>query len=318
MNMNRTAWTAALSILLGAGPVILLGAGQARAQAPEAPRQAPATQDPKPAPAESEPPKTMAELVRYLGERGVRLDPAAKTVGVDCVVGQPTEPVEYLLIHPRGKSHESILVAEVQPSVLNTALLALGYSEGKNARVVEKDPLPTLEEVRAGAPWLDVFPPEGQEIWITASWEFEGKTHSDVPVAELLQDETNQAPVRDHHWIFLGGNVAPLLRGEAPVFVGDYQGNIVSSCYMHPPNHLITITHERGNDEQNWWVTPLVPPTGTKMALKFWAMKPPTVVAREARLAKEKPSSRPSGSVPAAESRPTSQPVAPERRRDRE
>lgn len=246
----------------------------------------PAQQDPDKA--EPALPTTPAELIKFLAQHGVHVDLEAKQVRVDSKVGNPTDPIEYLLIAPRGKGHESIFVADVKPSLLNTGLLLLGLEPGTNARVEEKDPLPTLEEVQAGAEWLTVFPPEGQRVYLTADWEFDGQKHKDVPIEELLRDTTTGEAVIDNHWIFLGGNHAPLLRGEDPVFVGDYQGNIVSSCYMHPPNHLVTMVHERARDEQNWWVTSIVPDPGTPVRITFHLDMPASVKARIARVAAEK------------------------------
>ncbi len=271
-----------------------LGCGPAEAQVGEADKpQRTGTQDPqKQGPKKNAPttvpiPTNPKELLELLTKNGIRVDTKASTVTIESEVGRPADPLEYVLIHRKGKTHEAMLITEVVPSLLNTALLAIGLEPGENARVEEIQPPPTIEEVRAGAPWLNVFPPKGKTMYVTVSWEHDGKKHTDVPVEELLLDATTGLEVKGNRWVFLGGNWAPLLRGEDPVFMGDYQGNIVSSCYMHPPNHLVTIVHERGNDEMNWWLTEKCPPTGTKIRVTFHKDMPPSVKKREERLAKE-------------------------------
>lgn len=228
-------------------------------------------------------------LVEALTEAGVELDAKLGTVTIECEMGRPVDALEYVLIHRKGKSHEALVVTDVIPSLLNAGLIALGFENGKNAWVEEIEPAPTLEEVQAGAEWMIVHPPEGESIYMTVSWEYDGQKHVDVPIGSLLLDLTTGEPLADHEWIFLGGNMAPLLRGDDPVFMADYQGNLVSSCYMFPHNHLVTVVHERGNSDQNWWlVRELCPPAGTPMKMTFHRHKPASVEAREAVLAERK------------------------------
>lgn len=220
-----------------------------------------------------------AELVRFLAEQGVHVDPGKRTIRIAAEVIRPADPLEYLLIHRRGKSHEALLVTDVKPSVLNSAFLLLGYRKGKNARAEEIEPPPTPEQIEAGAPWLRVHPPRGEEVYIVVSWKDpQGKTVRRL-AEDLVLDTTTGAPVVDLAWIYLGGQMAPLYRGEKPVFVADYEGNLVSTCYMHPPNHLVTIRHRRGPDDQNWWITDAAPPPGTKVDVTFFR-EPPELLRR--------------------------------------
>ncbi|MCA8943947.1 MAG: hypothetical protein KDB80_15390 [Planctomycetes bacterium] len=233
-------------------------------------------------------PQDPAALLRTLEENGVHVDPKAHTVTIECEMGRPVDALEYVLIHRKGKTHEALVVTDVVPSLLNAGLLAIGLERGNNARVEEIEPAPTLEEVQAGAEWMRVYPAEGKSMWMTLTWEDDGEKHVDVPVEALLLDLTTGETLRDNRWVFLGGNMAPLLRGEDPVFMADYQGNIVSSCYMYPNNHLVTVVHERANSDDNWWlVQDLCPPPGTKMKMTFHRDKPDSVVARESALAKD-------------------------------
>jgi len=81
----------------------------------------------------------LAEMFRTFAEAGIELDLEARSLSIEAEVGRPDQLLEYLLINPRGKGHEALLVTEVKPSLLNAALLALGFVKGENARMVDKD-----------------------------------------------------------------------------------------------------------------------------------------------------------------------------------
>lgn len=226
------------------------------------------------------------ELVEHLATEGVVVDLEQATITIDALVNVPMDPLEYLLIHPRGKNHEALFISEVKPSLLNTAFLLLGFEPGENASYEPIEPPPTQEEVAAGADWVKIFPPVGMPVWITVSWAVgeEGEKKA-VAVDDLILDMTTGKAVEDHEWIFLGGRMAPLYRGEPPVFVADFEGNVMSLCYLTPQNHLVTMKHERARDDQIWWRTELCPDPETRVELRFHKTKPALVVEREKRLA---------------------------------
>lgn len=270
--MNRILWT---SMLLC---VTAWSTAGGAAQDPATP--------PEPRPEAQEPEKALAQMLRQFEEAGIALDTKAGMLSVPVVVNNPPDPLEYVLIHRKGKKHEALFVTEAQPSLINAALLALGYQPGKNVDYKEKDPLPTREEMEAGADWVDVFPPEGMELWMTVRWKDEDGEHEEA-LETLVMDRTTGKEVVSARWIYLGGRIAPLYRGEPPVYVADYEGNLVSVCYMRPDNHFATIVHERARDEQNWWMTDACPEPGTEAVFTFHKQKPKVVEQREARLEKD-------------------------------
>lgn len=245
-------------------------------------------QDPKAgASADSAADKVLAELRAELHKQGIEVDPKAQTVTIACTMNEPRDPVEYVLIHARGKRHEAVLVTETKPSMLNAALLMLGFEPGKNAIATEKEPRPTLEEIEAGVDPVIVTPPEGMEFWMTVRWQGADDKPVEYCIEDLLLDLSTQLPLEQTAWIFLGGRMAALYRNEPEVYVADFEGNLVSACYMSPENHLGTLKHERARDDQNVWLTDKCPEPGTRMQLVFHRQKPKLVVDREARLAVE-------------------------------
>jgi hypothetical protein len=54
-----------------------------------------------------------------------------------------------------------------------------------------------------------------------------------------------------------------------------------------PDNHLATMVHERARDDQNWWLTKLVPEPGTEVEFVFHKIEPPICVERTKRVRAE-------------------------------
>jgi hypothetical protein len=254
---------------------------------PVRPQDPPATQAPAQPPTSPDAQKVLDEMKAQFAKEGVVLDAKAQTVTVPAVVNSPPDPIEYLLIHKKGKRHEAVFVTSAKPSVLNAALLLLGLQTGKNASYVEKQPPPTLEEVQKGADPLIVTPPQGQPFWMTVRWKTpEGKVEEHC-VEDMILDLGKQKSVAGADWVYLGGRMAQIYKNEPEVYIADYEGNLISICYLSPDNHLATMVHADARDDQNWWTTTLVPPPETPVEFVFHKNRTPLHTARDARLAKE-------------------------------
>jgi hypothetical protein len=231
--------------------------------------------------------KVLDEVKQQFTKEGIVFDTKAETVTIPATVNEAPDPIEYLLIHQRGKKHEAIFVTRCKPSVLNAALLMLGLQPGKNATYTEKTPAPTLEEVQKGADPFLVTPPQGMNFWMTARWKTPEGKQEEYCVEDLVIDLSKQKPVENCTWVYLGGRMAPLYRNEPPVYVADFEGNLVSTCYMSPDNHLATMVHANARDDSNWWKSALLPPHDTPVEFVFWKNEPQLHKDREKRLAKE-------------------------------
>jgi hypothetical protein len=241
------------------------------------------SQKPPPDPAAAGREIAAAMREQFAAEK-IAIDLAAGTVSVPATVNEPPDPIEYLLIHRRGKRHEALFWTMSKPSVLNAALLLLGLSPGKNATYRPVEPPPTLEEIERGVDPVIVTPPEGTQFWMTVRFE-DGAGKHEYCVEDLIADLRAQVPVRDASWIYLGGRMASLYKDEPEVYVADIEGNLVSICYLAPDNHLGTMRHERARDDDNWWLTEKVPPAGTEVQFVFHKQKTKLHEEREKRLA---------------------------------
>ncbi|MBL8755954.1 MAG: hypothetical protein JNK15_21845 [Planctomycetes bacterium] len=230
--------------------------------------------------------KVLAEVMEQFKKEGIVFDTKAETVSVPATVNSPRDPVEYLLIHKKGKRHEALFVTRSKPSVMNAALLMLGMTPGKNATYEEKKPAPTLEEVQKGVDPLIVTPPSGTPLWMTVRWKGADGKPVEHCVEDLIMDLSTQKEIEGARWVFLGGRMARLYKNDPEVYVADMEGNLVSICYLSPDNHLATMAHDNARDDQNWWMTPLLPPFDTEVEFVFHKKESKLHVEREKRLAK--------------------------------
>jgi hypothetical protein len=240
-----------------------------------------------PAQGEQDPDQLLKELLQSFAKEKVVVDAKAGTVTVPAVVNPQQDPVEYLLIHRRGKKHEAVFWTNTKPSVLNAALLMLGLEKGKNASYKEKVPAPTLEEVQSGVDPLVVTPPEGKPFWMTVRYKDADGEAVERCIEDLVLDLTTQKPLATCKWIYLGGRMAQLYKDDPEVYIADFEGNLISICYLTPDNHLATLVHERARDDQNWWTTKDLPEPGTEVSFVFHSKKPKLHAARVARLPRE-------------------------------
>lgn len=231
-----------------------------------------------------DPQAVLKEVMESFKKQGIKLDAKARTVTIPVVVNRMQDPVEYLLIHRKGKKHESVFITETKPSILNAALLMIGLEKGENAAYTEKDPAPTLEEVQNGADPLIITPPKGKPYFMTVRWTTPENQVEEYCVEDMILELTTQQPMGACEWIYLGGRMARLYKNDPEVYIADYEGNLVSICYMTPDNHLATMVHERARDDQNWWTTTKLPKEGTPMEFIFHALEPAIHVERAKRL----------------------------------
>ncbi len=277
----------ALAMALPVTALFLGLPGLVRAQSPAASR--PATQKGDTA---------QAALAKLLAKEGVRVDKAKGRVHAEGHVNLTRDYIEYVAIGPRGKKHEALVMLKCKGSTLNAALLALGLKPGKNVDFKPVVPLPSEEEVMKGAPTSIVVPPEGPRLFLTLSWHDDKQVEHAYPVEDLILDVRADAPVQGAEWIYFGGMTMPILRGEPPVYVADYEQDYITTYFTKPDSHLITIKHPKARFDDNWWPNAkLLPKRGTPCTLTL-SLKP--FVKHAPRPAPAKPArSQPSKKQPA-------------------
>ncbi|UFS69557.1 YdjY domain-containing protein [Geomonas sp. RF6] len=172
----------------------------------------------------------------------VEIDKRGGTLTFPAEVNMDKGLLEYLLVHSKGKTHESLLRTKVEPYTLQLACLLLGL-EGTSAPLAAQ-----------GAPER----PTGEEVEIFLSSE-ERKSQ---PSEEWMINLVNGAkkPVPPMTWIFTGSMV---VNGR---FAAEADGSMVA--VYHDPVAIIDNASKGGETDKMWYVKEgAVPPPGTPVTV---------------------------------------------------
>jgi len=231
---------------------------------------APRGAEPAPRPQDGSRPRLEAELEKAFREQGIHLDLASGRCTIPVEVCVREELLEYLLVGPSGAAHESLFATGVRPSLLNTALLALGVEPGTNASWVEKDPPPHREELARGVLPYDVVPPKGDGFRLYAAWR-EGEEVYFHAVDDLVSNLRDGRSMRRHAWVYLGSRmIRPRPEAEEEVLAADLEGNLINLSFFRAGNTLLTAALDDCVFQTIWAPnTYLMPPIGSKVALIF-------------------------------------------------
>jgi len=138
--------------------------------------------------AETKPPVVkVADGVYEVGK--ARVDAKRGEVTVTGEVNMNDGLVELLACTRKGKTHESVLVLDVEPIHLQVALLLLGLKAGRS---------PSAE------PKPDTTVGDMVEIWV--EWG-EGASKQRCRAEELIHDETRKQPMQKTDWVFTGSKI---------------------------------------------------------------------------------------------------------------
>lgn len=209
-----------------------------------------------------------ATLEREFAAAGLTVDREAGALSFPATVQVRDDLLEYLLVNPHGAVHEALFVTGVPPDVLNVALLTLGLQRGQNVEYVQKDPPPSVEELRAGARAFDVVPPKGDGVHLYATWR-EGDDHYFYRVEDLVRDLDRGRTMRRHAWVYLGSRFIESRRsGGEQVFAATAEGNLACITFFSAGNTLLTAALPECVSQSSWlpngW---LLPPVGADVLL---------------------------------------------------
>jgi biopolymer transport protein ExbD len=148
----------------------------------------------------------------------VTLDRAKRTIVIDAEVcfspdsSGKTLPLELFLCKEGTKDYEAVLNTKAQPSDVHAALLALGLTPGKPARVSHAETQPAT-----------FLPPDGPRLAVTLRWKGADGNMREAPAGQWLRNPAKKdaAPVKD--WVFVGSEVLPGGR-----YWADQDGDIIS------------------------------------------------------------------------------------------
>jgi hypothetical protein len=150
--------------------------------------------------------------------------------------------LEYLATGILGKVHESVLVLDVDPIHLQTALLALGLDAENNLRAQG-----------------DTRVPRGDPVLLWVTWERNGQRERHR-AEEIVFDVRRQAPMPQTHWVFTGS------RFQGNLFMAESTQSLIAT-YRDPDAILNNPLPEGGDDEAYRPNRALLPPKGTPISL---------------------------------------------------
>ena len=192
-----------------------------------------------------------AEALRAELERaGIRLDLPGGVVAIPATVDVRGDLLEYLLVGPRGAAHESLLITEIRPSLLNVALLALGATPGRNARW-------SLEGTGEGSE--RILPPEGDGFFLHVAWREEREVYF-FRVEDLIVNLASGRSMRRDRWVYLGSRMVEPAPAEGAAFVADLEENLINLTFFYQGNTLLTAALPECVDQSIWiansWLLP--------------------------------------------------------------
>lgn len=146
-----------------------------------------------------------------------------------------------------GKTHESVLILDVQPIHLQTALLALGLTYGRNL-AYQGDPTT----------------PVGDGVEVTVSWELDGETYGHR-AEDMVFDVSSSRTMPRTHWVFTGS------RFLGTQFAAQADGSLIAT--FNDPNAILNNPLETGGNDEVYEANPIiVPPPGTQVRVTLKAL----------------------------------------------
>ncbi len=194
---------------------------------------------------------------------GIRINAATREIRIPTKVELKQAPIEYMLVHETGKTHESVLTTAVTPTAIQVALLLANYqaaTEGMLTKVPEAE-RPTI--------WKEEPPakPGANRVKITVEWKA-GETTKSAPLSDWVQNtETRKPPPDLESWVFNGSYMDE--RG----FIGEHEGSIISTWVDR--GALINSPAE-GNWRDDLWISlpANIPDEGTPVTLIITPAQP--------------------------------------------
>ena len=189
-------------------------------------------------------PKKIGEDLYQLGTVVLNTNTKEITIPGEINIATDDTIIEFFACGTRGKSHESILIIDVEPIHLFIALGLLDLEPGRNL-AVQGDP----------------HEPKGSQVQIWVEWNRGGDvtTHN---ARELVWNAITGQPMQKTHWIFTGGR---LINNQ---LTSQLYHNLIA--VYRDPDSLLNNPLPGGTDDSTYRVnTDVIPPKGTKVKVKI-------------------------------------------------
>ncbi len=185
-------------------------------------------------------PKKIAENVYQIGNVVFNTNKKEVTIPGEINIATDDTIIEFFACGTLGKSHESILILDVEPIYLFITLGLLDLVPGRNLTVIG-----------------DPHEPKGSPLQIFVEWD-NGNDVISIPARELVWNTFTGKPMQKTHWVFTGGR---LINDQ---LTSQQYHNIIA--VYRDPDSLINNPLPGGTDDRTYRVnTDKIPPKGTKV-----------------------------------------------------
>jgi hypothetical protein len=197
---------------------------------------------------------------------GIRINAETREVRIPTKVNLKKAPIEYMLVHETGKTHESVLTTEVSATAVQVALLLANYQPSA-AGLLDKVP----EEER-GKLWKVEPPaaPLANRVRAEVEWQAGTETKR-MPLAQWYQNASTRKPPPDvENWVFNGSYIDE--RG----FIAQHEGSMIA---VWLDRGAILNSPAEGNWRDELWISlpANVPDEGTPVTLVLSPAAPAAV-----------------------------------------
>ena len=195
---------------------------------------------------------------------GVKLEKEARRVTFPAKLNMTNGPLEYLLVTSMGKTHESVLVTDIEPQHLQVAMLLLG-AKGMQAAALTNAP---AGGPIAQSPAAEGNPPlPGEAVLIEVAWT-QGGRQQRRRVEELVFNKRDKKPMSKGEFTFTGSRV---WQGK---FIAQTEGSMIAlitdldAVFNNPRPH---------RDADDTWVVLErdVPPQDTRVEMSITLVPAP-------------------------------------------
>ncbi|QUE49562.1 hypothetical protein KBB96_11825 [Luteolibacter ambystomatis] len=225
-------------------------------------------QEPPAKTAEAKPAIERLDGSRYkLGE--ITFDQKSREIRFPAKVNMTEGLLEYLVVHSRGKVHESLFSTEVSPTKLNVVFTLLRYPASKELYATDS---PVDHEAGTKFPNVAADVKAGARVDIKVEWsDGTGKTRA-VPVNEWIAHAVTEKQMPSGPWVY-GGSEISNNRYQAEA-TGDVVAIFLSS------SAILNYPGKDNNDDEAWLPFPKrVPAIGTPVVLIITPNQSPKPVA---------------------------------------
>ena len=172
-----------------------------------------------------------------------------RSISFPALLNQKDGLLEYLVVHKRGKVHESLLKTDIEPYYLNVAFLLLEF-EGTDKPLQFQG---------------DTAIPKGDPLAITVTYKSqENKNISASPEKWIVLKDCNDLSIQEVvgslKWVYTGARV---WNGRFSAQTG---GSIIA--IFHDPDAIIDNASPGGENDKIWYVNEkTAPPVGTPVTI---------------------------------------------------